>query len=330
LTMMASAPLQNPQGVSTSPLPQVIAPQNGGGGPKPKKILSGGEIVRIIDKNDQVAVYQKLFILAFMFFVAVYCASVTFMSQKVQKDVLKLKGEEESPDPNFDSEDETNITRWRRIMQMIIVFTLLVITYFIAMIVVVVIMLAIYFSIAKKENEKLWDLIKPLLLKWFWITPIGTQMSFYGICLGILFGGMLVFMIYHLAVKSYIPNIAYPAVVNTEQTENPELRNPVKFIMYYGLYVMLLFAFFLVLYSFYHLTGNVLLVPCLLFIVILMMFVMLIYRYTMEQSKKFRILILWLAFLGWTFCSYFIMTNLAEATDAAARDIKRMTKIVEK
>ena len=128
----------------------------------------------------------------------------------------------------------------------------------------------------------------------------------YVIMLIILFGSMMVFMLYFLFVKGYLGTLAYPSYVDTtKRNAKPELRNPTKFALYYGVYVMIIYTFFLILFSFYHLSGSKMLFTCIFLIVTFMMFMMLIVKYTLERSA-WRIVVLWFVFFVW-FVVYYLM-----------------------
>jgi hypothetical protein len=271
--------------------------------------LQSGGSIKPLSSNYGKILYKRIFLIAFIFFIAVYCASVTFMSHHIITQTLKLSGESENSDPNFDNDEETIIQRWKRVMKIIIIFSLLTISYYIAFIIAIILILAFYFMFAKKEGEKIWSLIKTILLNLFWRFNTDKKehvlLYFYIIIILIIIIPLMFFMLYHLFVKNYLINLYYSSDVDSSKNNKSELLNSTKFALYYGQYIMLLFLFFLVLFTIYHLSGDSLMFICLFIIIVIMMFIMLIYKYTLQRSN-FKIFTLWFVFFIYIICTYIL------------------------
>jgi hypothetical protein len=290
-----------PQVQMTPVTPVQSAVQIGGAASK-----RGGSIKPLHQAED---LYKRVFLIAFLVFVSIYCATVTFQSKDVLKGVLKLKGEKQPADANLDNDDVNYMERWRRIAQVIIVLSLLAIAYFLAMLILMTLVIWVYFYLTSEDNSPITRWTLDLMSYIFWRFDLdGTDhiiSYFYMLIVIIIFGCMMFFLVYHLFVKNYLKNLGYPLAVNTSKTNKPEFSNPTKFAYFYGLYLILLLLFFILLFSLYHLSTNTLLFPCLLYIIVAMMFMMLIYRYTIERSKPWRIGVLWLVYFVWTLFSFF-------------------------
>jgi hypothetical protein len=264
--------------------------------------------------------YPRLFIILFVFIVSIYCATISFRSPQLLSKVLKLKGEDEMSDPNFEQEDEKNIKRWRRIMQMLIVFICLTIAYFIACLVAIAIILFAYYEFMDDDdNQETWPKVVAFMKDIFMLHDVTNLYSLFFI---IIFGALLFFLIYHLLVKKVLPLLYYSDFVKSDK-DKQEFLNPVKFIMFYGIYIILLVIFCILLYTY---TLNTLDVKekstdvfdilvyigkvCFVGFALLtyIMFTMLIYRFTMARDKPFQVPVLFVVMGAWTLLLYFLLS----------------------
>jgi hypothetical protein len=257
------------------------------------------------------SLYKRVFIIAFIFCLAVFLASVTFRSKHMIKKALKLHGEKENPDPNFDADDAPNIERWRRAMQFIGLFVILTITYFIAIVIAILVIIAVFIGLTNKDKDlEIWKMAASKLSNLIWQFEINGEthvlLYMYGIIIAILLISMILFMVYFIFVKDYLTNLYYPMYVDmNKKNPKPEFTNTTKFACFYGLYVIIIFMFFMLLFSIYHLSNESLLINCIIYIVIVIMLMMLIYRYTLERSA-FRVLIIWIVSFLFLVIYYFI------------------------
>lgn len=287
---------------SSKPVSIVSSIQVGGVKPKMPKTQTqipiqqdGGAIKSLIDARP---LFARFFVIIFIFSLGIYLASVVFQSNSMVKNILKLKGEGEDADPNFEDSGD-HMERWRKILQMIIVFVCLVIAFTIALFVFIYVMLLLYYSNKDGIPDPV-PFVKEKMKKWFMSFEVDgfdyDLRKFYILAVVLLFGSMLFFMLYFIFVKSYLQNIYYQNDINVEKSNKAEFLNSYKFINYYGLYLVLLLLFSLLLISIFYLTGNNLLYLSLFYIIVSMMFVMLISKYTLERSA-WRIFVLMLVFL---------------------------------
>lgn len=257
-----------------------------------------------LELHEPNKLYKRVIIILFVFILAVYLASVTLKSKKLIKKITKLNGESANPDLDFEHTDESNITRWRRVMQLILVFIAFIIFYFLCIIVVAIIIAYYYFSVTSKNPKA----IKPLMLSLFFEFEMDGKMYnlkfLYGIIILIMIVSMIWFMIYYLIVKSYLTRLAYAQFVKTGKAE---LMNPTKFVMYYGIYIILIVVFYIFLFTLYYLSLSSLAFVVFIYLISAIMFMMLIYRYTFERSPK-KIAILWFVYTSWTIAYFFIMS----------------------
>jgi hypothetical protein len=255
------------------------------------------------------ALYKRVFVISLIFCLAIYLASITFRSKTMLKKVLKLTKEKSNPDPYFDKEDESNNKRWRRVMQLIVVLNVLSIAYFIAIILAIFLIVLIYLSIA--EDGEVTDKALALMKNVLWQFELNGSPYFlfyiYAIMVIIVFAAMMIFMIYHLIIKGYLGNLTYPVYVDMKKKNaKPDFIAPTKFAMHYGMYLIIIYAFFLILFSFFHLSEDALLKFAIFFVITCLMFMMLIYKYSLERSG-WRISLLWVIFILWGAAVYFIV-----------------------
>ena len=253
--------------------------------------------------------YKRIFVISVVFCLAIYLASITFRSKTLLNKTLKLYKEKTNSDPYFDKEDETNNNRWRRIMQMIVLLSVLAIAYFIAIIIAIFCIILLYLSMV--EDGDVLGKSQAVMKNIFWEFELNGAphilLYFYAIVIFIIFSAMMVFMIYHLIIKGYLGNLTYPVYTDMKKKNAPQdFTAPTKFAMHYGMYLIIIFMFFLVLFSFFHLSQSQLIRLCLIFIITALMFMMLIYKYSLERSG-WRISVLWIVFILWTATVYFMM-----------------------
>jgi hypothetical protein len=254
-----------------------------------------------------VQLYKRVIIIMFILVLAIYCSSVTFRSSSFLNGVLKLHGEETAGDPNLDNENEKYSSKWRRIIQLIVVLSVLSIAYFIA--IFVIIFIAIFMYIVFKEDDNYFDLTKTKFKLFFWSYNDKKLLFIYVTLIMILFITIIGFLLYHLFVKSYFKNIEYPQLIeNKDQTEDQtEFSNPTKFAMYYGLYLIIIFIFYFILLALYNknFDGEIKFIFINFFIAIVtLMFIMLIYKYTLNRSKILKVFIIWASYLIFTIISF--------------------------
>jgi hypothetical protein len=282
-------------------------------------VLVGGFVKEI---DAPIELYKRIFLITFLITLCIYCASVTFRSTQILHGVLKLHGEKDPTDPNLDNEDENYYSRWRRIAQIIVVLSMLSIAYFIAIVIILFIIIFIVFyiylsitiedenvSIVKLAFNYTSEIIKHILWNYYLGDKEQTLFKIYAMLIIIIFITIAIFLGYHLFVKSYLKNIAYPQVVDTNKTDKPEFTNPTKFAMYYGLYIILMVLFYIILLAFYNFNFDSNTKLCIIniaFAIITMMFIMIIYKYTLDRSKPIKIFILWLVYSIFTLVMYFV------------------------
>lgn len=259
------------------------------------KKKTGGAIKELTDGSP---LFKRMMILIFIFFCAFYFASVTFQSEKVLTGVLKLRGQDEDDDFNFDDPNVNFMQRWRKIIQIIVVFIFLAIAYVLAIFLTVYLGILVYVGVEGK-HDKVAERAKEIMSEWFMIFDLdGTTFNmktFYYIILGLVFVLMLFYMLYFIFVKGYLPKLYYQTDVNTDKTDAPELYNATKFALYYGIYVIMAVLYVFILMTLFYLSGNTLMFSCTIYVVIFMMFTLLIYKYTMERNKK-NVFIIFLVF----------------------------------
>jgi hypothetical protein len=284
-------------------LAPATAPVQTGG----KIIVKKGGSIKTLSEGE--VLFKRIFLVAFLLFVSIYCASVTFQSKQVLNGVLKLKGESESADANLDGDDVNYIERWRRIAQILIVFSLFVFAYFLAIIVIMIFGIYLYYCVMAEKGQPKFEMTMDVMSDLFWTFDLDAQtftMSFiYMFITIVILISMMVFLIYHLFVKSYLANLGYPESINPDKTDKPEFGNPTKFAYFYGIYLIVMILFFILLLSLYYVSTDNLLFVCILLILISMMFMMLIYKYTIERSTPTIIFVLWLVYFIWTIFTYF-------------------------
>lgn len=259
------------------------------------KKKTGGAIKELTDGSP---LFKRMMILIFIFFCAFYFASVTFQSEKVLAGVLKLKGQEDDEDYNFDDPNVNFMQRWRKIIQMIVVFVFLAIAYVLAIFLTIYVGLLVYIGVEGK-HDKVAEHAKEMMSEWFMVFDLdGTTFNmktFYYIILGLVFVLMLFYMLYFIFVKGYLPKLYYQNDVNTDKSDAPEFYNASKFAMYYGIYIIMAILYVFILMTMFYLSGNTLMFSCILYVIIFMMFTLLIYKYTMEKNKK-NVFVIFLVF----------------------------------
>ena len=316
-TVPTTVPTTMPTTLSTTvPVKSVTMPQNKIGGS-----------TRQVNINDPTGVFKRIFLILFVVILSIYLTTRTFISTKLLLKIIKLPKEDDGPeDPYFENaidSKELFYVRWRRIIQLIIVFSAFVVLYVIVVIIIcfilVFLMWLIYYSFLKMFtdfNEK----ITPLsfnntiyfIQNSFWSfddngTPY-TMLYFYALIIAIIFGSVILVMLYFLIIRGYFTNLAYQGYINTDKTDKEEYNNSAKFTIHYAIYVILLILFSVLLFSFYVLLEDkkAFLIVCIFLIMIVLMFALLIFKYTLERTKFLRIIMIWFAFLLWTIFIYAI------------------------
>lgn len=254
----------------------------------------GGAIKELTDGSP---LFKRLIIILFILFCAIYFTAVSFQSEKLIYGVFKLPGQEEN-DINFDDPNVNFMQRWRKIIQMIVVFIFLVIAYTLAIFATIYICLTIYFGIEGKYDD-VNKVVLELMREWFLVFDLDgitfSMKTFYYLILGLFFGLMLFYMLYFIFVKGYFKKLYYQADVNPDKRDDPEFSNATKFAGYFGMYLTMSLLFLFILITLFYMSGNAMMLSCFIYIVIFMMFTILIYNYTMERNKK-NIFIIFLVF----------------------------------
>ena len=261
--------------------------------------------------SEPQVLFKRVFMLTFMFCLAVYLASITFRSSKILKRVFKLgigKNGEPQIDMDFLVDDGR---RWRRCIQGVFVLCLLALTYFIVLMIILFMMVCIYISVFTDEDEILKSAMETYVDLVFKCKIGGAEHNLwyvYAFMLIVLFCSFFVYFIYFLMVKGYFQNIAYPNYVPAAtkgRKLQKEFTNPTKFAFFHGIYLIIMFMFIIILLSFYNLNENAkFLSTCIFVLVTCMMFIMLIYRYSLERCA-WKINVLWFTFLAWIGIVYF-------------------------
>ena len=282
---------------------------------KKKKILMKNSGPHIPLKGMSAPVMKRVFIIAFIFFMAIYFASVTFRSKRMVNKSLAIGSEKANPDPDFDKDVEGN-ERWKRIMKLIVIFTMLVLTYFIAIMLTIFLLITLAISLFNKNKA-----VKPYVIaftyfkNFFWSFNAGglpySMMYIYIFLVIILVVSLIFFMMYHLFVKSYIDGLWYPKYVDlNRKNARPEFNNTTKYALFYGIHLLILFTFLLILIVLYFEGYNLTkwLPICIFYIITMLMFILLIYKYTLERIA-FKIVILFFVFFLWTILYSFVLLN---------------------
>ncbi len=161
------------------------------------------------------SLYKRVFIIGFIFCLAVYLASVTFRSKHMIKHALKIHGEKENADTNFDADDVTNSERLQRIMKFICLFVLLTLAYFTAIIIALVILMAVFLRLMNHDADfEVWKSAGSMLSNFIWQFEINGEIHsllyIYGIIVAILVFSTILFLAYFVFVKDYLTNLYYP------------------------------------------------------------------------------------------------------------------------
>ena len=77
-----------------------------------------------------------------------------------------------------------------------------------------------------------------------------TMLYFYALIIAIIFGSVILVMLYFLIIRGYFTNLAYQGYINTDKTDKEEYNNSAKFTIHYAIYVILLILFSVLLFSF--------------------------------------------------------------------------------
>ena len=106
----------------------------------------------------------------------------------------------------------------------------------------------------------------------------------YVVLIAVIFIAVILFLYYHLYIKSYLENLSYP---NMAETGKEEFSTPTKFIFYFGLYLSMLYLLYLFVLTNALPGGNFASICFYIYIIvcIFILFLCIIYKYTLNRSN---------------------------------------------
>lgn len=251
----------------------------GFGGAKSPYWLRGGA-----GQIDLLSMFEKFGYLFLVVLISIGLATFLITSPNIYQ---RFFDPERDEDYNFDSSDATHGSRYKKIFKVVFLFHILILICFLIVLLVIYGILALYYEAAglKKQGVVLLDMFKKML---FTFDNFGTDMSvsdFYLTFIIVLIVGFLFYFFYFKYVVNYFANMTFPSYVNPEKSDHPEWENPKKFIILYGLMIMYIFAFALMVMNYvYGFTSMILFIWNVIFLFFLMLFMGMVYKYVLMKE----------------------------------------------
>lgn len=259
------------------------------GGGKDPYFMRGGSSLNIL------SMFQKLGILFFIVFATIALATFIITRPIIYQ---KLFNSEDDEDYNFDSPDASHSTRLKKIAKILFYYHILIFLCFLLVLLIIFVVVVIYIKAFKSKEG-----LRPVaLFKEFMFTfnnGDGEMISvsdFYLALIIIMVVGYMFYLFYFKYVLSYFTTISYPSYIDPEVSEEEEFENPKKFLLMYGLMIMYILAFAIMVMNYvYGFPSKVYFIWNVIFLFLAMLFLGMIYKETFQRDKM-RQLIWFVAF----------------------------------
>jgi len=274
-------------GTEAAPVPPVhstgaeapIVFGGGGGGGIP--VMEGGGAA-----VDILSMFQRLGILFLIVIVSIALATYFMTTPVFYK---RFFNPESDDDANFESADATHDSRYKKLAKVLLVFHIMIFICFILVLFVLYLLFAVYYEVMGISKQPgaipLLDFFKDFLLNY---DNFGTKMSlsdFYLAAVVILVVGYLFYLFYFKYVLGYFTNLTFPAYIDTEVSSEPEWENPKKYLIMYGLMLLYILAFAIMVMNYiYGFKSKILFIWNTIFLFLLMFFLGFVYKYAFKKD----------------------------------------------
>ena len=232
------------------------------------------KIVPICETNQ---ILKRAVIIIFIFCLATYLAAITLAVRPILEFVL-------GPDINLSINNNDNYTKkWFSIAKLILIYIAFIIAYVIGIILVITCIVMI-FMVFTGTDTVIDDTMITMLFYLWQFEEKSSIWYIYVVLIAVIFIAVILFLYYHLYIKSYLENLSYP---NMAETGKEEFSTPTKFIFYFGLYLSMLYLLYLFVLTNALPGGNFASICFYIYIIvcIFILFLCIIYKYTLNRSN---------------------------------------------
>jgi hypothetical protein len=217
-------------------------------------------------------ILKRAILIIFIFSLATYLAAITLTIRPILEFVL-------GSNVNLDiNNDDDYIKKWAAIAKLLLIYIAFIFAYVIGIIIVIATIVMIFFVFS--GSNTVIDDTKLFMLFNFWQFEDESYIWYiYAVLSAIILIAVIVFLYYHFYVRSYIENLSYPNIAELGKSEFP---TPTKFILYFGLYLSMLYLLYLLFLNNDLPGGNFIYTS--LFVATIMLFISVIYRYTLNRG----------------------------------------------
>lgn len=239
---------------------------------------------------DIMAMFQKLGILFLLVFITVALTTFLFTRPTFY---TKMFDPEKDEDYNLDSPDATHSSRIKKLAKVLFIFHVLLFVCFLFVLLLVYGVVLVYVHVFKKDaGLNAFQIFKDFLFTFD--NGNGEKVSvsdFYLALIIIVLVGFLFYFFYFKYVLSYFTTLSYPSYIDTEVSDKEEFDTPKKFLMMYGLMIMYILAFALMVMNYvYGFPSKVYFVWNIIFLFLVMLFMGMVYKQTLKRELKFQII----------------------------------------
>lgn len=207
-----------------------------------------------MSKVNIFAMFQKYGFLYLITFIAVILTTVVMFIPLIYNHFF----DPEKDDSNFDSPEATHSSRYKKIVLLLLIYHVLFFVCFLLVMGFIYAGLSIYYDAANISltGVTLSDYFKNIM---FTFDNNGTKMSisdFYFSLVIIGVFGYIVYISYFKFAKGFFEYMTFPTYIDPETSEVLEWENPKKFIMFYGLQIMYILAFALMVINYVYFVDK--------------------------------------------------------------------------
>lgn len=227
--------------------------KDGDGGVEAAMFGAGTKDMKGGGNLDVLGIFHKLCVLFLLLLISIVIAFCVFNFIFYDKYFNKNK----DADYNFEDHNVEHAERHKKIWNVLLMFNIVILVSFLLVILVCYLFVLMYFHTIVKDPSMTGTTYFNNLM--FWFNNNGEMIpltDFFFSLVIILTLGYIIYVIYFKNVKDYFTSIAYPAYIDPKNSTKKEYENPKKFLLFYGLMILYIMAFALMLMNYVYAFDN--------------------------------------------------------------------------
>lgn len=208
----------------------------------------GGETITTNNNSGFViSMFQKYGYLYILLFVSIIISIYFIKNSFIHNFVI----DKSNNDSNFEDPNATHSSRYKYIVKITFIYILVIALMLIVVYGLFVIVLSIIYESNKNIQIEAGNSFKTYLYNSYFKYKVESRRSFAGdyyiSLVMILFIGFIFYIFYFFFNKKYFTNITYPVFIDKEKNDQDEWDNNMKYFILYGLMILLLMCFSLMI-----------------------------------------------------------------------------------